>query len=303
MAKMTLNKLYKLIAEGRGQGHRDEYKPWLQVCRRNPSARGNQVVDVLPGYLRPSHFMARVEAHVALLCLYLGAWDVREQFPLWPVTHWHPLADLPEACSSAQRTMRGLIEIAEEAGIAHGQEIGSKGVPYVATVDLAVTLKCSAGARLAAISLKPHAEVRAADPTDRLVERLELERRYFAEAEAHHSIVEQKLLGKHTGGNLEMFSSGARLPMHLQNECRIAEFCGRLIDQAASRPIGAAIDAAAALMSLSATDANLLWRHGVWHRRIELDVTRPVRMDRPIVSRGKEIRAALSVELFGEVLS
>ena len=247
--------------------------------------------------------MARVEAHLALLCLYLGAWDVREQFPLWPVPHMHPLADLHEAMPSNRPTMRGLIEIAKEAGIVHGQEIGSKGVPYVATVDLAVTLGPHASSRLAAVSLKPHSEILAAYATDRVVERLELERRYLAEAGAHHSIVEQKLLGKYTGGNLELFSSGARLPMHLEHECLIGEFCERLFDQAVSQPIGTAIDTVAAVMKLPAADASFLWRHGVWQRRIELDVTLPLRMDKPIVSLGKEICAALSLELFGEVLS
>ena len=299
MAVMTWKKLEDLVAEGRGQGHRDRYKPWIRIHRRNASARGNQITDALPGYRRASHFLAAVEWHIALLCLYLGAWDVREQFPLWPMPHLHPLQDLDAGV--ARPRMRGLLEIADETGIDHGVEAGSKGVPYVATLDLNVTLRIAGSFRIAGVSVKPHKEVRDAEPTDRVVERLELERRYLVEAEAQHIIVERDLLGFHAGGNLETFSSGARLPAHLTLGQRAQDFSARLVELSQHSSIYAAIKRVGNEMNLSEADANLMWRNGVWTRRIDLDITAPLELNRPLRLDGRHMATALALQLFGEV--
>lgn len=56
MKPMTWQKLLQRILDGRGQGHGDDYLPWLWVHRKNASPVSNQVVSRLPGYLRASHF-------------------------------------------------------------------------------------------------------------------------------------------------------------------------------------------------------------------------------------------------------
>jgi hypothetical protein len=303
MAVMTWKKLSEQIESGRGQGHRDDFKPWLWVRRKNPSARGNQVTAAMPGYRRASHFMAQVEWHMALLCLWLGASDVREQFPLWPMSHAHPLADLPHMRSTRLPHMPGLLDIAREAGIAHGVEIGSKGVPYVATLDLAVTLPGSQTPKLAGLSLKPHDDVRVAEPTDRMLERLEMERRYLVIAKANHAITDRSLLGTYTGGNLETFSSAARLPRPLASHSLVEDFCGQLLARASNTTICEAITSVGTRMKLAPIDANLLWRHGVWIHAIDLDITHQLRLGEPLALGGYAIATAISQELFGEVLS
>lgn len=290
------------INAGRGHGYRDCYRPWIWIRRKNVSAQGNQVVDPLPSYRRGSHFLAQVEWHVALLCLYLGAWDVREQLPLWPQSHQHTLADLEQAHSLQLPPSIGLLQIARAAGIDHGWEIGSDS-PYIATLDIGATLIRKGSPKLAGISLKPHVQIVTAESDDRIIERLELERRYLLEAEGHHAIADRSLLGKDTGGNLEFFSSGARLPAHLTSPTLIGDYCGRLVEVAVETTISTAIDRVGATMKLNQQEANLLWRHGVWMRLIDLDITIPLELRMPLRLGGRGIANALSQELFGEELS
>jgi len=300
MPVVTWRKLQSRIDDGRGQGHGDNYKPWLWIHRKNTSGRGNQVTGRMPGYRRGAHFLSAVEAHLALLCLYLGAADVREQFPLWPFAHPHPLEGaLPTARPFP--SMRGLLDIAEEAGIDHGVEVGSSDVPYVATLDLAITLMTDRGPRLAGVMGKPHDQVVGAKLNERDVERLRLQSLYLAEAGAHAVIVDRSLIGTHTAENLESFSAAAKLPGRLVEGDLRSDFCSRLIEIASDHAIDPAIGRTACEFGLTARDADLLWRHGVWTRAIDVDITQQLLMNEPLALGGNRIAAALAEQLFGEV--
>jgi hypothetical protein len=232
--------------------------------------------------------------------MYLGALDVREQFPLWPQPHPHPLADY---ATSQQRWnhCRGLIAISQELGVDHGREIGSD-APYIATIDIAATIKRAKGYGIAGIALKPHELILSSEPTDRINERLAMERVCMTDYGATHKVVDRSLLGHSTGGNLELLSSGARLPEQLQDKAMLSEFKERFVDAATITSISKGIDRAGAALGLSATDANLVWRHLTWHRHVELDITLPLQMGMPLSLGGRQIADALSRELFGEVV-
>jgi hypothetical protein len=299
MGVVTWAVLDKRIDAGRGQGHFDDYLPWLWIHRKNTSGQGNQVVDPLPGYRRASHFMAQVEWHVALLCIYLGARDVREQFPLWPWAHEHPLADYPGAQHGRRRRCAGLLDIADHLGIDHGREVGSE-VPYVASLDLLVTVQRRNGIGLAGIALKPHDLILSAEPNDRVNERLQLEVACMNRYDATHVVVDRRLLGPHTGGNLEFFSSGYRIPSALQVVSLQGDFLDRFLDIASTSSISEGINRAARGTGLDQMSANLLWRHLVWRQRIDIDITAPLELGRPLRGGGKDIARAISRELFGE---
>lgn len=299
MGVVTWAVLDERIDAGRGQGHFDAYLPWLWVHRKNTSGQGNQVVDPLPGYRRASHFMAQVEWHVALLCLYLGARDVREQFPLWPCEHEHPLADYPGAQYGRRRRCVGLVDIADHLGIDHGHEIGSD-APYIASLDLLVTVQRKNGIGLAGIALKPHDLIQSSEPTDRVNERLQLEVACMNRYDATHVVVDRRLLGQHTGGNLEFFSSGSRIQPALQVETLQGDFLARFLDVASTSSINEGINRAARGTGLDQLSANLLWRHLVWHRRIDMDITAPLEIDRAHRGGGRDIARAIARELFGE---
>jgi len=300
MAVVTWSVLQERINAGRGAGYGDDYLPWLWIHRKNVSGRGNQVVDPMPGYRRASHFLAQVEWHVGLLCIYLGALDVREQFPLWPQPHMHPLADYAPS-QQRWRGCRGLMAISRELGVEHGREVGSD-APYVATIDIAATVKRPTGYGIAGIALKPHELILSSEPTDRINERLAMERVCMADYGATHKVVDRSLLGHSTGGNLELLSSGARLPAHLKDEQMLSEFRERFVDAALLTSISTGIDRAGVALGLNPTDANLVWRHLTWHRRVELDITLPLQMGMPANLGGRKIADALTRELLGDVV-
>lgn len=301
MAVITWRVLQERLEAGRGSGHHDNYLPWIWIRRKNSSPSSNQVADSMPGYRRASHFLAITEWHVALLCIYLGAIDVREQFPLWPDDHAHPLEDYSVLTGQRWPRCRGLLRVAEELGIEHGIEVGTSDVPYVATLDLAVTLRLVAGYRLAGISLKPHELIETAEPNDRIIERLALEAQAIKEYGATYRIADRRILGPNTGGTLEVLSSGARLPQHLANESLKCEFIERFMEIATIISLGDGITLLAREMKLDQKDANLLWRHLAWTRELEIDVTRRIEWTRPYLPSGRDIADALAIELFGEV--
>jgi hypothetical protein len=173
---MTHKKMCELIQQGRGMGHGRSYLPWLMLRRKNPSPNSNQAVSWVPPLQRTAHYFSRGEYHTALLLLWLGVKDLREQFPIWPIPHPHPLEGTPGIPQAQARWSRGLLALAREAGIEHGFEFGTR-LPYVATLDLLATVPLPKGNVLAIFSSKPIEEPNT-DVQLRTLERLELERRY-----------------------------------------------------------------------------------------------------------------------------
>lgn len=302
MGVVTWETLEKWIQAGRGQGTFDAYLPWLWIHRKNVSGLGNQVHDPMPLYRRASHFMALVEWHLALLCLYLGALDVREQFPLWPQPHLHPLTHYGPTPERPHASCRGLMSIAAELDVEHGRQVGSD-APYIATIDLLVTVRRRAGVGLAGLALKPHELIFSAEPTDRIDERLRMERACMRDYAATHKVVDRSLLGHSTGGVLELLSSGARLPQGLQADSTQKEFFDRFMDTAPVTSISAGIARTAARMSIDRFSANLLWRHLAWRRIIQIDITAPLEMGEPLRVGGVATANEIARELFGEVLN
>lgn len=103
-------KLEQRIRDGAGQGHLDDYVPMWRITRANITRFGSQMTGPLPGYRRGSHFRARSHLEMALLALWIGALDVRENYPLWLFDHPHPLTGWPDD-RVERRPCRGLLEL------------------------------------------------------------------------------------------------------------------------------------------------------------------------------------------------
>src|ERR1022692_3946526 len=88
--KFSMKKLAAAIQEGRGSGTADAYRPWIEVTRRTSSPYSNVSVVPVPHLTRLTHYLSRGEREFALFLWWLGAIDVREQYPLWPWEHLHP---------------------------------------------------------------------------------------------------------------------------------------------------------------------------------------------------------------------
>lgn len=296
MASMSFDKLYAVIDDGHGQGHWDDYKPWLWVHRKNSSPRSNQHVARVPGYRRRLHFFASQEREIALLCKHLGGpqLDVREQFPMWPMKHDHPLTVGPS--NDRYQRVRGLLEISEEAGIDHGWYVGAPHVPYVASMDLMCSVHGKTATSIHGLSIKPHEKVKAAEPTDRILERHELERRYMNEIGGSFKIVDRSIINRTFWTNLRR-AADAALNVPLEGSCQIVDFFGE-IERLAQLGFSEAIRLASSCVGIPYETAQSTFFAGVWHRRIPIDMSQPLAGRQPIhFDRG--MADEVCVELFG----
>ena len=152
---LKLKKIVEQIRLGFGQGHGEHYQPWMKIRRKNSTSKSNQIVAWMQPLGRVAHYFSRGEYKTALLLLWLGIEDLREQYPLWPIAHPHPLSGAEGSESMNFPWVRGLLDIAGEAGIDHGVEVGTD-IPYTATIDLLATLRTRTGLKLIGISCKPY---------------------------------------------------------------------------------------------------------------------------------------------------
>lgn len=137
------------VSEGRGQGEKSQYLPWIRVQDFASSGTISRISGSKTG--RIHHFMSSGEKDF----FYLLEWsdeviDIREQFPLH---------DLERATS-----------IASEAGIRYPRDPVS-GFPYVLTCDFMIQTQNGLKAR----TVKRSNELRK----KRTIEKLEIERRYW----------------------------------------------------------------------------------------------------------------------------
>lgn len=296
--RISFKKLYRHIELGYGQGHGSRYQPWLRIRRRNTSPTSNQVVAWLPPLGREAHFFSRGEYHTALFLLWLQVQDVREQYPLWPVAHPHPLSGAENVDESKLPWSKGLLSMAREAGIEHGTEVGSR-QPYIATMDFAVTVQLQGEAKLFTFSSKP-----ISDPSDevkwRTLERLELERRYAAEIGAKHAISTSALVPIRAAGHLEWWLDGASLRGHEKWLSKVPAFAENMERQSESLSMAEAVRETARTLSLPLDIAWLLFKHCAWTQKIDIDPTLPLLTTYPIQPGGRALRSSMRRQLFQE---
>lgn len=297
---MTYKKLYERIRLGFGQGHSRYYSPWLQIRRKNPSPESNQVVTWLPPLERAAHFFSRGEYHLALLLLWLGVLDLREQFPIWPLDHPHPLDGGLGMHGLPATYVKGLLKIAAEAGINHGYEIGSK-QPYVATLDILVTVPGEDMPAVAVFSSKPIDDADAAVKW-RTLERLELERRYSIEIGGRYYVSSSALVPLLMAGQLEWWLGCSTLSFNPALKA-VAEPFADAVMKRSDLSISESVHLAAPTHNLSIQDAWCLFRHCAWTQKIDIDPSQKILTSYPLSSGGRALRCALQEKLFGRAWS
>lgn len=172
-AAWNCRRYHRLIDEGRGQGTGKDYKPWITI--HDFASRG--VVSRVPGHTtgRIHHFLSRNEtAFFYILDASERALDIREQYPLLPVTE--------------------TVEIAERMGIRHPRDTVSR-YPYVMTTDFVITTAQGVVAR----SVKLSRELKKL----RVLEKMEIERAYWDRRDVEWRIVTEKEIDFQKARNLE----------------------------------------------------------------------------------------------------
>lgn len=296
--RMERSRLSELINDGYGQGRNDGYCPWIRIRRRLISKVSNLVVLPTPLYAwRSLHLLSGYEDRAANLALWLGAMEVREQFPAWPDPHEHPLTGL---CPDRDRLLPfapGLREIARACGIDHGVYPSTK-IPFVATVDLALRLGKPPHDRLVLWSCKP-LELMLEKGGERRLERLELERRYALAIGALNVVIDGSEAPRKFFARLDWFR-----PLHdemlvFSGSAILEEFVAHFLHVCGSMPLNQAVRATGKRFHLTADLAHRLFRLASWIGHIDLDFMRPISMSRPIKRDGGATRKRMRMELLG----
>lgn len=293
---MTYEKLYKRIDQGMGMGHESRYKPWLTITRKNTSPTSGQVVSWMPLLNRDAHYFSIGEFHTALVLLWLGVQDLREQYPIWPVSHPHPLSGATGTEDKQFPWVPGLVKIAREANIRHGTEVGSN-VTYIASIDLLATVPFDDGPRLAIFSSKPFHSADADVPW-RTAERLELERRYSKAINGRYYVSSSALVPPAVAANLEWWLDCSTLTLCPQLRSHADKFAQGLNDRS-SHGLNEAVPIVAKCCRISLEEGWLLFRYCAWHQLIDINPSQRIRTSHPAPTGGRELREAWRNLLFG----
>ena len=298
--RLSWAKLYRQIRLGRGQGHNSNYQPWLQIHKKNSSPDSNQVVTWLPLLNRVAHFFSRGEYHLALLLLWLGVTDLREQYPIWLKRHPHPLRGANGTGHLNGVFVPGLLDIASHAGISNGLEPGTPR-PYVATLDILATVPDECMPSLAAFSCKPPSIV-AEDARWRTLERLELERRYSGAVSMPYLPCSSSLVPLALASQLESWLDCITLPPSL-DQPRLLETFAERISVRTDLCLAESVQHAACRLNIPLDTGWLLFRHCAWSQRIDVDPCATILTSYPIRSGGRALRKSLQFSLFGRTWS
>lgn len=291
---MTWDKLRKHLLEGFGTGHGAAYRPWLTLRRKNPSKSSNQVAAHLFVLQRHGFFFSRGEYQIALLLLWLGVDDLREQFPLWPIAHPHPLVGALGAEGIQLQYSRGLLQIAEEAGIEHGVYPGTK-IPYVATIDFMLTIRTGSALSLVAISCKPFSTLED-EIKWRTLERLELERRYAEHNGIRYFVFNSRVVPILMAGQLEWCFDCS----HIANIPQVVPALEKFASEFESTPdlsISDAVRRTSEVCKLRLEDGWTAFRHCVWTQQIDVDLSQPILTTYPAKRGGQDLRTRLRQKL------
>ena len=290
---MTQKKLTALIRAGYGQGHFQRYKPWLRVTKRDYSPNSN--IGHLPAIslARQHHYRARAERQTIQVTKWLGAIDVREGYPVWPWSHPHPGNGLP-GFENARR-LAGLQEIANEAGIPHGNFPGTD-IPYVATLDVLTTWQDANGNySLIAFENKPEEFTYAKQPISRTKERLELTRRYCARATIPHRIVHAEKLPAELVVNLDMLEP--QLTNQRQQQIIESETYQAVIDVINTHGLLSSmnelLDGIGCQKNVSEPELTTALHLALWRQDVDHDLRLPLRPWEPLIPGGRSFKEAL----------
>lgn len=292
--KITYNRLRQWILAGYGQGHGENYVPWLQIKRWNSSPNSTQSFGSVPPFKRETDFLSRSEWLLALVFSWLGA-EVREQFPLWPWPHPHPLYGLDSQLDSKLPWSSGLLAVCEKAGIEYGNFIGTT-IPYVWTLDQILTIRWldSTYPSCVAISVKPSEseKFKHIDSLDRAVGKLEIERRYCEEMAIPYFIADSNLYPGPLLGQLEWLRTAAYSIDPKLEDC-LSPFINRFMGRSEDYSISEWIILLQTDFKLTKPEADYLIQHCLWHQVIDCDLSKNIDMNHPPKPGGRLLRQAL----------
>lgn len=287
--KFSARLLLQSFKEGRGFGVGEDYRPWIQITRRTSSPYSNLNLWRLPYLHRNAHFLSRGERQMAVYVTWLGAEDVREQYPLWPWPHPHPEVQLG---ADRYRVHPGMLAVAESAGVRLQNYPGTK-LPVVLSMDLLCTVPPGVNcARLVAVSCKPRSLYVAAAVDDRELERLELDRRYCLAGEIPFHLAHPEELPTVLMAQLNWLAPvKLSAPMlEISQTASYQDYIGALADRTYLKPASIASAEASRSMKWSGDFHFEALRFAIWHQHIDVDLCRQLDLSQPLRPGGRKYR-------------
>ncbi|MFK8400054.1 TnsA endonuclease N-terminal domain-containing protein [Pseudomonas sp. BGr12] len=255
---VTQEKLDKRIAAGDGQGVREEYVPWIKI-RAFPSLGTSHIVPGVKVH-RGHHLLSNAEYHYhVILEQQRSIVDIREQFPLLPAAETHA--------------------IASSLGVRPPVYPGTS-VPLVLTTDFLITEIDKTGTeRLAARSMKYAKEIEEASQSEknRLTEKLEIERQYWARRDVEWKLVIYERLSQVKIHNLLVLRGYAHISAGLATDKNIS--CMMALVASATTdviPLKTLIKKIAKAMYMEYVAAKRLFFYLVWVGRLVINMNEDV---------------------------
>lgn len=256
------------IKDGRGQGRGESYSPWIPITRGFSSPVSHQMFSSLSIHKRNHHFLSKLEYHTALQLAYLGAVELRECLPLWPTEHQHPIETDPKA-----RTV-GLLDIARNAGIKHGNFVGSD-VPYIASLDMMATIQWQGKTHHLGVSCKPEEILMG---SERAQERTTLDEIYCRTVGARHLREGGSQFNPTLLKNLQAYQPARHEVLKWEGTGQLQDFSDLLNHTFHAQPLHAAITHAGKAVRVDEQLVSTLWRVGVWLHLIDIDMGERISM-------------------------
>ena len=179
-------RIESFVKEGRGQGEGGAYKPWLTV--RDVPSRGRSTREKGWKTGRTHHLLSAHELFAYYcLCWSQRVTDIREQFPLLPIEE--------------------TLALAEECGIKHPTHPKTK-EPVVLTTDFLITLNRDGKRIEEARTVKEIAALQS----QRTLEKLEIERRYWEAKHIEWGIITEREIPIVVAKNVELLYEAFSLP-------------------------------------------------------------------------------------------
>ncbi len=272
-----LKQVLSWIKAGRGQGRGEAYSPWIRITRGFSSPVSHQMFSSLSIHKRNHHFLSKLEHHTALQLAYLGAVELRECLPMWPTEHQHPIETYPKS-----RTV-GLLDIARDAGIEHGNFVGSD-VPYIASLDMMATIQWQGKTHHLGVSCKPDEILMG---SARAQERTTLDEIYCHSVGVRHLREGGSLFNPILLKNLQTYQPARHEVLTWVGTGQLQEFSDHLNHSFKEQPMHVAIRQAGKAVHVDEKQTSALWRAGVWLHLIDIDMGQRISMLKPI-RRGKD---------------
>ncbi len=295
---ITQTKLSQHIKAGYGLGRDERYRSWIRIRRKLSSPVSNLHSLCVPTHERALQLLSGLEYSAATVACWLGASEIREQNPAWPEPHQHPSTGRHPDLDRKFPPVRGLLEIAKEAGIDHGVYPGTR-IPFVATIDFTLTVGPWHDSRLVQWSCKPRELLDSAPNRQRMAERIAMESLYSREVGSLHRVIDGTQFPKLLVPNLNWLQPLRDEATTLLCHDRLQDFGRALMQDHLSRSLQGTTLIAAQRTRVAAHQAHAYFRAAAWYGHIDIDLSSHIVMSRPLKRDTAGVKARLQTEFLG----